>query len=82
MSLSPAENQFADMRADYLNSFVKLYAALGGGWISEEEMLAEQEARTSAEKDAKESGEEVAKPKDSDVRNELFGDFKERSKKK
>ena len=32
------ELEFSQIRQDYLNSYVRLYKALGGGWISKEEM--------------------------------------------
>ena len=36
--LFDVELEFSQMRQEYLNSYVKLYKALGGGWISKEEM--------------------------------------------
>ena len=36
------------MKKDYLNGYVKLYKALGGGWVSVDEM---QEAEKQAEMD-------------------------------
>jgi outer membrane protein, multidrug efflux system len=59
--------EYADTRASYLTSFIQLYAALGGGWISEEEKQADAEAQKVAEAEAKESGEEVEEPSDKDL---------------
>lgn len=70
--------EYADIRASYLNSFIKLYISLGGGWISEEELNAETEAKKAADLDAKESGKEVEEPSDRDLRNDLMKDSKER----
>ena len=33
-----AELELSEVRKDYLNAYVKLYKALGGGWINKEEM--------------------------------------------
>lgn len=43
---------YADIRVNYLNSFVKLYAALGGGWISKEEEAAAEKQGTLSDRDA------------------------------
>jgi len=33
-----AELKLSEVKKDYLNAYVKLYKALGGGWVSVEEM--------------------------------------------
>ena len=38
------ELQYSTLRTDYFNSYVRLYKALGGGWISPEEKALNQEA--------------------------------------
>lgn len=48
-----AELRYAQKKNEYLTSYVKLYKALGGGWISEEEKKAAEE-RAKAEEEKKE----------------------------
>jgi len=43
-----AELELSEVKKDYLNAYVKLYKALGGGWVSVEEM---QEAEKQADMD-------------------------------
>ena len=48
-----AELELSEVKKDYLNAYVTLYKALGGGWLSEEEMeLAEQQAKSENNSDA------------------------------
>jgi multidrug efflux system outer membrane protein len=47
-SLFEAELNASEVQQLYLNSFVNLYKALGGGWISEEERTAAEEAAAMA----------------------------------
>lgn len=73
---------YADIRVNYLNSFVQLYAALGGGWISKEEQAAVEKAEAEKATQAKESGKEVEEPSDKDLAKEFLNESKERSKAK
>lgn len=41
-TLFNVELEFSELRQDYLNAYVKLYKALGGGWLSKEEMANRQ----------------------------------------
>ena len=56
-TLFSVELELSELRKDYHNAYVKLYKALGGGWISKEEMdeaqnqEKEQKKKLSAEKD-------------------------------
>jgi outer membrane protein, multidrug efflux system len=43
-----AELELSEVKKDYLNAYVKLYKALGGGWITKEEMV-EAEKQTELE---------------------------------
>ncbi len=43
-----AELELSEVKKDYLNAYVKLYKALGGGWITKEEMV-EAENQTDSE---------------------------------
>ena len=42
--LFPAEFNYAQIRAQYLNALVGLYKAMGGGWIVDAERIASQAA--------------------------------------
>ena len=46
-SLFSAELELSELRQQYLNSYVGLYKALGGGWISKKEMETGKTATTS-----------------------------------
>jgi len=37
-ALFSAELEFSQLKQQYLNGYVKLYKALGGGWITKEDM--------------------------------------------
>lgn len=50
-----AQLAYSDVRRDLLTSYIQLYKALGGGWISPEEMQAAEEAAAAA------AAEEAAK---------------------
>jgi len=56
-TLFSVELELSELRKDYHIAYVKLYKALGGGWISKEEMgetqnqEKEQKKKLSAEKD-------------------------------
>ena len=38
-TLFSVELELSELRRTYLNSYIKLYKALGGGWISKEEYV-------------------------------------------
>jgi outer membrane protein, multidrug efflux system len=44
-----AELLYSEARQQYLNSYILLYKALGGGWITREEETAAEEAQTAAD---------------------------------
>ncbi len=52
-SLFSAELELSELRQQYLNGYVGLYKALGGGWTSKEEMEKEQSAAASKPVSAK-----------------------------
>jgi len=52
-SMFDAELATSDVRAEYLISYVGLYKALGGGWLTVEEKEAEEAAKAAAEEEAK-----------------------------
>jgi multidrug efflux system outer membrane protein len=52
-SMFDAELATSDVRAEYLISYVALYKALGGGWLTVEEQEAQEAAKAAAEEEAR-----------------------------
>lgn len=52
-SMFDAELSATEVRGAYLLAYVRLYKSLGGGWLTVEEMEAEQAAETAAEEEAR-----------------------------